>query len=64
MVMLGQGCFRVLFWRTIYFRLKSGFKMGFCQWAEMGPKVGFAPKVGQKWVKTHFSPTLNTSRGF
>ena len=29
--------------------------MGFCQWAEMGPKVGFwGAKVGQKWVKTHF----------
>ena len=32
--------------------------MGFCQWAEMGPKVGhkwvFGCKSGSKWVKTHF----------
>ena len=39
--------------------------MGFCQWAEMGPKVGFGgAKEGQKWVDTHFSPTQNPSRDF
>ena len=32
--------------------------MGLCQWAEMGPKVGFGV---QKWVK---SPTLNPFRDF
>ena len=39
--------------------------MGFCQWAEMGPKVGFGV---QKWVKSGskptFDPTLNTFRDF
>ena len=31
----------------------------------MGPKVGFGgAKVGEKWVKTHFSPTLNPFRDF
>ena len=43
-VMLGQGCLRAPFWRTIYFHLKWGAKMGFRQWAKMGPKVGFGAK--------------------
>ena len=39
--------------------------MGLCQWAEMGPKVGFGvKKMGQKWVETHFSPTSNPFRDF
>ena len=39
--------------------------MGFCQWAEMGPKVGFGV---QKWVKSGSKPTfaltLNPFRDF
>ena len=35
-----------------------GPEMGFCQWAEMGPKVGqkwiFGCKSGSKCIKTHF----------
>ena len=27
---------------------ESGFKMGFCQWAEMGPKVCFGCNSGSK----------------
>ena len=39
--------------------------MGFCQWAEIGPKVVFlGAEVGQKCVETHFSPTLNSFRDF
>ena len=39
--------------------------MGFCQWAEMGPRVGsWGAKVGEKWIKTHFSPTLDPFRDF
>ena len=31
----------------------------------MGPKVGFlGAKMGQKWVETHFWPTLNPFRDF
>ena len=41
--MLGQGCIRALF-GELFICTSSGFKMGFGQWAEMGPKVG------QKWV--------------
>ena len=43
------------------------FKMGFCQWAEMGPKVGQKRVVGcQSGVLMRqsplFSPTLNPVR--
>ena len=34
--------------------------MGFGQWAEMGPKVGFWV---QKWVETHFSHPLEAQFG-
>ena len=34
----------------------SGFTMGFCQWSEMGPKVGFGV---QKWVKSGSKPTFH-----
>ena len=68
-LMLSQGCFRALFWRTIYFHL-SVFKMGFGQWAEMGPKVGqkwvFGCKSGSKCAKTlfftHLKPISADSR--
>ena len=54
---------RALFGRTIYFHLKW-VKMGFCQWAEMGPKVGLkwvlgcrnGSKVGRNPLLTHFKP--------
>ena len=44
--------------------------MGFCQWAEMGPKVGqkwvfgciLGAKVGQNASKPTFAPTLNPFR--
>ena len=49
---------------------KSGFKIAFCQWAEMGSEVGqkwvFGCKSGSKCVKTHFcthfKPILAYSR--
>ena len=34
----------------------SLFKMGFCQWAEMGPKVGFWV---HKWVQSGSKPTVH-----
>ena len=66
--MLGQGCLRALFERTIYFHLKSlsRFTMGFCQWAEMGRKVGFGckngSKVGRNPLFTHLKPISGFSR--
>ena len=41
---------------------QSGFKMGFCQWAEMGPKVVLGCRVGAKWVETHFFTHLKPIR--
>ena len=47
-----QGCLRALFGEQ--FCTESRFKMGFCQWPEMGSKVGFlGAKVERQWAKTH-----------
>ena len=35
--------------------------MGFCKWAEKGPKVGFWV---QRWVESGSKPTLNPFRDF
>ena len=43
-----------------FFSTYSCFKMGFCQWAEMGPKVGFACKDGSKVVRGCPSTVSNT----
>ena len=51
--MLGQGCLRALCLENNLFPRKLGLN-SFCQWAEMGPKVGFWV---QKWVKTYFWTT-------
>ena len=48
----GSGLPQGAFGGTIYFQLKW-FKMGFCQWAEAGPKVGFWV---QKWLNMHQNP--------
>ena len=44
------------FLETNLFPLKSGFKMGFCQWAEMGPEVGLGV---QKCVKSGSKPSFH-----
>ena len=52
-VYAGSGLPQGPFWRTIY--------LGFCQWAEMGPKVGFwVPK----WVKVGRNPLLTHFEAF
>ena len=65
--MLGQGCLRAFF-GELFICTESGLKMGFCQWAEMGPKVGrkwvLGCKSGSKRVKTHFSTHLKPISGY
>ena len=52
----GSGLPQGPFLENTLFPLKVGFKMGFCKWAEMGPKVGFGV---QKWVKSGSKPTFH-----
>ena len=54
--MLGQGCLRALFWRTIDFHLKWVYDGFLCKF--------LGAKVGEKWVETHLSPTLSPFRDF
>ena len=57
-IMLGQGCFRAIFWRTIYFHLmwvSNGFLLIFWNGFKSGRKVVFWV---QKWVKMGPKPTL------
>ena len=66
-VMLGQGCVRALLGEQ-FISTSSGFRMGSCQWAGTGPKVGqkwvFGCKSGSKWVRTHFCTHLKPISGF
>ena len=47
---IGSGLPQGPVWRTICFRLHSGFKMGFCQWPGIGSKSG--QKVGSFGCKS------------
>ena len=58
--MLGQGCLRAFSGERFIFT-ESGFKMGFCQCPETGPKVGQnAPKPTFYPLLTHFGIATKT----